>query len=233
MLKVENIGTAKLDKENWNYREEWRKARLAKFTSSMIYTLMGTKLLTEGALTYIYERVGESLTGIPAKQEVDTNATRWGLLHEADATQKAGLFLGAEFLVTQCLVTAPGSMFGSTPDFLLVKAKYENGYNVATGEVKCYPSYGHYIECALCKTAVELKKIDKKLYWQVIDQMDNCGALEGYAVLYHPDFKAGGFRVIHFRKIELLEDFKLLTQRKIEVVKEFNRVRDELITLQN
>ncbi len=116
MLNPENIGAIKVDKGSWEYREEWRKARLAKFTSSMMYTLMGTKLLTDGALTYIYERVGEDLTGIPAKQEIDTNATRWGLFHESEAIKKFGKYLGVEFFITQCLITAPGSKFGSTPD---------------------------------------------------------------------------------------------------------------------
>lgn len=229
MLQPYKIASAKLDKDSLEYRDEWRKQRLAKFTSSMIYTLMGAKPFTDGALTYIYERVGEFLTGIPAKQEIDTNATRWGLLHENEAINKFGLQLGTKFLLTQCLITEPGSMFGSTPDCIWVKKRYENGDDVETGEVKCYPSYGHFIECALCNTPQELYKVDKKLFWQVIDQMDNCDCLRGNAVLYHPDFKAGGFKVISFRKLDLIPEFKLLKERKEGAVVKFNEIRDKLI----
>lgn len=233
MLKTEYIGTSKLDKENWNYKEEWRAARLAKFTSSMIYTLMGESTFTQGAMTYIYERVGESLTGIPAKQEIDTNATRWGLLHESAAIKRFGAHSGVPFVITQCLVTQNGSMFGSTPDCLLIKKSFDDCYEVETGEVKCYPSYSHYISCALCNTPEEIKKVDPKLFWQVIDQMDNCDCLVGYAILYHPDFKFGGFKIIQFKKIELVKYFKLLRERKSLAVEKFNEIRDRLINMKN
>lgn len=226
MLKPEMIASSKLDKENWAYREEWRKQRLAKFTSSMIYTLMGEKPFTQGALSYIYERVGEELSGVPAKYEIDTIATRWGLIHEAEATRKFGEYLGVDFLITQCLIV--NGRFGSTPDAIWAKKKYDGCWDVETGEIKCYPSYSHFIECALCNTAEELYKVDKKLFFQVIDQMDNCDALKGYAVLFHPEFKVGGFKVIPFRKIELIPYFKLLKERKATAIIKFEEVRDML-----
>lgn len=230
MLNTSWIASAKMNKDSWEYRDEWRKQRLAKFTSSMIYTLMGNKPFTEGALTYIYERVGESLTGIPAKQEVDTIATRWGLMHENTAIMKFKEHIGIqEFIVTQCLITEPGSMFGSTPDCIWIQKRFEGGDQVQTGEVKCYPSYGHFIECALCSTAQELFEVDKKLAWQVVDQMDNCNCLIGNAILYHPDFRVGGFKVIQFRKIDLIPQFKLLKERKAGAVVKFDEIRTKLM----
>lgn len=227
MLKVENISKIEI------HTDEWRIARLAKFTSSMAYTIMGEKPLTVGALTYIHERVGEDLSGVPAKYEVDTAETRHGLFYEPEAIKKFGEWLGVPFLITQKFITAPNSRFSSTPDVIIPVQKYSDGWDVMTGEIKCYPAYGHFIDCALCQTPAELYKVDKKLYWQVIDQMDNTGALKGYAVIYHPEFRSGGFRVIQFRKIELAQEFKLLKERKDLAEKKFHEVRGRLINLQN
>lgn len=233
MLKTEYIGISKIDREDWSYKEKWRTARLAKFTSSMIYTLMGETPFTQGAMTYIYERVGEDLSGVSAKQEINTNATQWGLIHETKGIQKFGDYLGVPFLITQSLITVPGSKFGSTPDCIWTKKDFGDRYEVETGEVKCYPSYSHYISCALCNTPEEIKKVDPKLFWQVIDQMDNCDCLVGYAILYHPDFKFGGFKIIQFKKIELVKYFKLLRERKALAVEKFNEIRNKLINMKN
>lgn len=227
MLKVENISNVRI------HTDEWRQSRLARFTSSMIYTLMGEKPFTQGAMTYIYERVGEEISGVPAKYEISTDATNWGLLHESDAIRKFGEFRGVEFLVTQVLIAAPGSRFGSTPDAILPIQKYGDAYEVETIEVKCFPSYGHYIECALCNTPQELKKVDKAIFFQVLDQMDNCDAMKGNICFMHPDFKVGGFKVLPFRKMELIEDFKLLKERKAMALQKFDEIRNKLITLKN
>lgn len=225
MLKIENISEVRI------HTDEWRIGRLAKFTSSMIYTLMGDQPFTQGAMTYIYERVGEELSGVPAKYEISTDATNWGLLHENDNLRKFAAFRGVEFLVTQKLITVPGSRFGSTPDAIVPLQKHSDGYEVETVEAKCLPSYGLFVACALCNTPQEIKKISeaKKFYWQVLDQMDNCDAMKGWLSFYHPEFRAGGFKAIPFRKIELIEDFKLLKMRKVLAEQKFNEIRDKLL----
>lgn len=227
MLKVEQISSVRI------HTDEWRQNRLGRFTSSMMYTLMGDKPFTQGALTYIYERVGEENTGKPAQSEVVTPATDWGLLHEADALRKFGEYKGVEFLVTQVLINGINKRFSCTPDAILPIQKYGDAYEVETVEAKCYPSYGHYIECALCNTPQELKQVDKKLFTQCIDQMDNCDALRGYGILYHPDFRAGGFKVIPFRKMDLIPEFTLLKQRKALAEIRFDEIRNKLINLKN
>lgn len=227
MLKVENISNVRI------HTDEWRMARLGRFTSSMIYTLMGEKPFTQGAMTYIYERVGEEISGVPAKYEISTDATNWGLLHEADNLKRFCAFRGIEFLVTQVLITAPGSRNGSTPDGIVPLKKFADGWEVETVEAKCFPSYGHYIECALCNTPQELKKVDKAIFFQVIDQMDNCDAMRGWATFMHPDFKAGDFKAIPFRKIDLIDDFKLLKERKALANQKFDEIRDKLLNIKN
>jgi hypothetical protein len=65
---------------------EWHAARLGVFTSSEIYRLMTkpklkSEVLSEGAKTYIMEKVAESLTGI--REEVFTTpAMQWGIDNE-------------------------------------------------------------------------------------------------------------------------------------------------------
>ncbi|MFZ9893571.1 MAG: YqaJ viral recombinase family protein, partial [Candidatus Nanopelagicaceae bacterium] len=66
--------------------EGWHNARLGMFTSSEIYKLMTKpklkgEVLSEGAKTYILEKVAESLTGI--RDEVPTTkAMQWGIDNE-------------------------------------------------------------------------------------------------------------------------------------------------------
>jgi hypothetical protein len=227
MLKVENISNVRI------HTDEWRAARLGKFTSSMIYTLMGDKPFTQGAMTYIYERVGEEISGAASKYEISTDATNWGLLHENDNLRKFGEFRGVDFLVTQVLITDPNSRFGSTPDAIIPIKKHGDTWEVETVEAKCFPSYGHYIECALCNTPQELKKVDKAIFWQCVDQIDNCDSMKGWASFMHPEFKVGGFKAIPFRKIELIEDFKLLKERKHLAELKFDEIRNKLINLKN
>lgn len=227
MLKVEQISTVRI------HTDEWRQQRLATFTSSPFYNLMGEKPYTTGAMTYIHERVGEELTGKPCNTEIITPATDWGLLHESDAIRLFCEFRQIPFLVTQVFIKSLTERNGSTPDAIVPIQKYSDAYEVETVEAKCYPSYSHYIECALCKTAQELKMVDKKLFNQTIHQMDTCGALRGWAVLYHPEFRAGGFRTIPFRKVELTAEFKLLNERKIAANTKFEEVRNNLINLKN
>jgi hypothetical protein len=227
MLKVENISSIEI------HSEAWKMARLSKLTSSMIYTQLGEKPFTQGAMTYIYERVGEELSGIPAKYEIETDGTRWGHFHEPTATRRFGEFRNVEFLVVQKLIFAPNSRFSTTPDAIVPISKHGDCWEVETVEVKCFPSYGRFIECALCNTPQDVKKVDKAIFFQVLDQMDNCDALVGWLVFFHPDLKIGGFKVIRFRKMELIEEFKLLKERKAMALNKFEEIRQKLINLKN
>lgn len=233
MLKVEYISEVKVAKDDPVYRNEWKKARLAKLTSSKASTLMGEKEFTIGALSYIYEKVGEELSGQPARTEIDTEGTRWGLIHEADGTRKLGEHLQVEFLVTQTLITIPGTRQGSTPDAIWPIKKYGDAWDVETGEIKCYPSYSRMVKCMLCNTPADVKKADPDAYYQVLDQMDICDCLRGNLGYYHPEFRTANFKVIKFRKVELIEDFRLLKARKASAEIKFDEIRNKLINLKN
>ncbi len=64
--------------------------RFGKFTASEVHRLMTKSksgaMFGDGAMTYIYEKVSECLTG-ESKPSVSTAATQWGLDNEADAVK--------------------------------------------------------------------------------------------------------------------------------------------------
>lgn len=226
------------------YSEAWYTARLGKFTSSRIHFLMGAKGLGKEGKRYIRQRVGEEMTGKSADREIDTDATRWGHFHEAEGLKRFGRSLGINFLVVQQLITEPGTRFGSTPDGLIMvrESPDKTQYEVETVEQKCPPSYDAYISLFECNTPLDLKKTNDEHYWQVLDQMQACGALRGHYSIYHPDFKVGDHKSITFNYNDytmtpkgkifyIKDDLELLAARKKMALLEFNRIRSILIRM--
>lgn len=214
--------------------EKYHQARLGKFTASKISCCMGATKVPEGGITYIRTRIGEELTGVSSEKEVSTEEMQWGLTYERDALTNFGKLKNLDYLLVQRLVFEEGSKFGCTPDGLWVKSESTDklSYEVSTIEVKCY-QVGNHIKCALCSTPAEIKEKDSSAYWQTIMQMDECGALIGYLCYFHPLMKSGGFRVIEFRKINLVADFKLLNERKIEILKKYEAEKEILLNITN
>lgn len=232
MLKKSKISHIKI------HSDEWHAARLAKFTSSENYNLVGS-----GFQNYVRTKVGEEITGRSSKGEIDVEATRWGGFHEAEAVTKFGKKMGLDFIICQQLVTEDGSRFGSTPDGLIVTriSPDETEYEVETVEVKCPITFANYLLLFECETPYDLKNAKAQYYWQVLDQMDNCESLKGHFIAYHPDFKAGNMRHIVFetnlcietpkgKKFPIYEDLKLLRQKKQEAIVAFDNLRDKLMT---
>lgn len=234
MLHKSKISTVKI------YSDEWHQARLAKFTSSEIHFLIGGS-----AMAYIRRKVGEELTGKASRGEIDTDATRWGNFHEAEAIQKFGKSKGLEFLIVQQLICDPDNgRFGGTPDGIIPIRESPDGteYEVETVEVKCPPTFDNYLLLFECETAEDLKKAKKEYYWQVLDQMDNCGCLVGHFVVYHPDFKAGNMKVLRIEAMQPLEvngkktypiyeDLKLLRSKKKWAEEQFDILRAKLMAV--
>lgn len=232
MLKKSKISAIKI------HSDEWHHARLAKFTSSEIHSLVGS-----GFSKYVRIKVGEEITGRSAKGEIDVEATRWGGFYEAEAVQKFGRKMGLEFMIVQQLVTEDGSRFGSTPDGLIVTriSPDDTEYEVETTEVKCPITFDNYLLLFECETPQDLKYAKKEYYWQVLDQMDNCEALKGHFIAYHPDFKAGNMRHIVFdanqsiqtgkgKEFPIFQDLKNLREKKRQAVDAFESLRDKLMT---
>lgn len=216
------------------FSEEWQNNRLGKFTSSRIHALVADKPYSKGFMSYIYQKVGEELTGKQIyENEPETDAMQWGIENEPIALQKFGKVKGLDFLVVQQLIIVPDTRYMGTPDALIVmnESVDQSAYNVATVEVKCFPSFQSYVTLALCKTPSDVKKAFPYVYWQIIDQMLICDCLNGYCVAYHPQFRAGNLNIVEFRKIELIEDFKFLNERKKMATEKFDEIRTQMIAL--
>jgi len=213
------------------HSDDWFAGRLAKFTSSEWHFLMGAKGLGDTGLKYIYRKVGEELTGMPCRKEISTEATEHGHLYEPENLLKFGQKMSIDFLVTQKLIVPINSRFGSTPDAIIVlnESVDKLSYNVSTVEAKCPSSYDAYITLWKCKTPDDVKRVDPKYYWQVLHQMMVCDCLKGYLSIYHPFFKAGQLNIIEFKKIDLIQDFKLMSERGKLAVEIFESTRNEMM----
>jgi hypothetical protein len=199
--------------------------------------MMGKEPFTEGAMTYIYHKVGEELTGRSTAQDevLEDENTDWGNTYEPDAIKRFGQIKQLDFLVTQRLISDPESRFSSTPDAIWVHGASllkEGQYNVSTLEVKCPRKYHKFIPYFQCHTPEDLKKFNKIYYWQVLDQMYNCDSAVGYFMAFHPLFpESKNYRIIEFRKIDLWDDFKLMAIRKKLAVDKFEEIRKQFLEI--
>ena len=228
MLKKEQISQIEI------YSTEWHQFRLGRLTSSKWFTQMGEKPLGDAALTYLYQKVGEELTGQTTAEDetIEDENTAWGLQYEPFALKVLKDAKKIEFLATQNIIFDTNNRFSSTPDAIWIHGESisQLEYNVSTVEVKCPRKYHKYIPLYRCKTPAQLKSFNKQYYWQVIDQMDLCDSALGYFMCYHPLFPEGSnFNVIEFRKIDLWDDFKLVKARKKIAVEKFEEIRFEML----
>lgn len=239
MLLISQISNIEL------HSPEWLQYRLGRFTSSEIYNLMGDDELTKGAISYIYRKVGEELSGVAASESFETTAMAHGNVYEVDAIRRYAEREGIKFLITQKMIKGLEDRYSSTPDAIKIISNVPNeeAYNVNPIEVKCPMTYEAYIALALCETAQDVKKVEKKYYWQLLDQMYNCGALTGTLVIYHPNFKVGQLKVIDFRVMECVpsfgatkypmkSDLDMLKKRKLAAISKFNEIKDKISCLQ-
>ena len=218
------------------YSDDWHKFRLGKATSSRMHHITGAEGWGKAADTYLYQKVGESLTGQSNDKELDFDEDlEWGKLYETEAILAFAKKMKIDILVTQKIISDPEGQFSSTPDAIWVHNECiidSSEYNVSTAEGKCPRTYHNFIPKFLCKTPMDLYKINKSDFWQTIDQMDQCGAAKGYFFVYHPYFPEGSnLNVIEFRKVELWEQFKLLSARKKMFIQKFEEVKSKMLGL--
>jgi hypothetical protein len=228
MLKKSHISGIEI------YSEDWHKYRIGRGTSSKIHAICGEQGFGKAGDTYIYQKVGESLTGKSNDKELDFDEDlEWGKLYETEAINVFAKRMGIRLLVTQKLISDPDGNFSSTPDAIWVHGECKidtTEYSVSTAEAKCPRTYHNFIPKFLCKTPADLYRINKENYWQTIDQMDQCGAATGYFFVYHPYFPEGSnLNIIEFRKMELWEHFKLLSARKKQFVQRFEEIRQKML----
>lgn len=206
----------------------WHKEKLGKISASTASDLIGEKshlgIFPSGAITYIEGKAGEICTGLPAQPEFFNSDTDWGNAHEPESLDYFSEVMGRKLIrneedgTTHRLIIENQYM-GCTPDALMPvnpNALFDSTgtkLNIETVEGKCPPKHHRFIKLFKCNKPAELKLVEKKYYWQVICQMQFCGALNGYFFVYHPHFAGKKqLKIIPFRKIELIADFSKLKQ---------------------
>jgi hypothetical protein len=210
--------------------DAYYQAKLGKFTSSEFHYLMGVKGIGEGGLSYIYRKVGEVLSGRPARPDISTAATEHGLTHEREGLTVFGKKMELESMLVQRLILDEDGVSGGTPDGLIVLNESTDGLslNVKSCEIKCPITFDGYIRLWKCKTPNELKEECRAFYFQVLHQMMICDCLSGYFIVYQPFFQQGQMRIIEFKKIDLIADFKLMAERKAQAINIFETTLNEM-----
>ena len=140
--------------------EEWKKQRLGKFTASEISRLIFKKgSLTQGAKTYVMEKVMEVITGIPAK-DFSNDAMDRGNELEPDAKQLYEFSTGR--WVADCGFIELDADTGGSPDGLI------DSDGVA--EVKCPKLTIHY-GYGTIQSDDGFEQKNKEYYWQMMHNM--------------------------------------------------------------
>lgn len=168
---------------------EWHEVRLGRFTASEFYRLMTEPRakadkeagnLSQGAMTYVMEKVAERITGKPAKDEFDSRYTQWGeeyeplarSIYEAVFDRKVTLSGFMEF----------GSHGGGSPDGLIG----EEGII----EIKCPYTITSHLTHHMMKSWEDLKSDKPEYYWQCLGYILLTGRQWCDFISYHPHFPA-------------------------------------------
>lgn len=221
MIKLENISHTAV------HTDEWHRERLGRITASPFYRLISDKKdWTDGALTYIYEKAGEVITGERADEEFFNNDVDWGNANEADAIKWSAKNIGLSILRDTVSggshrFIRNGEYSGCTPDALLVK-DMSNLFSVdgeklkaVTLETKCPRKHARFIALAKCNSPQKLKMVSKQYYWQVIKQMLDCNC-NGYFSVYSPKFKCGNIIFFDRQDGDIITDIakaKFITEK--------------------
>ena len=203
MKKAEPIKTRE------EIKSEWLKQRLGKFTASEFHRLMAYPNKAEmpaGGITYVMEKVAESLIESSDSEGFTSYDMQWGIDHEAEAVQaftdKTGLVVDKHGLAQELITMS--EHIGCTPDGLI---------NSTHGlELKCPKSVTHISYWAI-KNGDDLKKHCPNYYWQVQGSMMITGREEWYFASFDPRFINPAHR-LHIAKIAInIEDVVLLSNR--------------------
>lgn len=192
----------------------WDELRLGKFTASTIHKLIGKDAdkFTDGAMTYIMEKVAETITG--EANEINTFAMTWGHTYEPHARDAFKLATGFE-LEQMGFVQYTDDSGGSPDD----KVPSKN----AVVDYKCPANSVNHFEHLLIDSVDYFKKYFKSYYWQLQANMLFTGCERAYFVSY--DYRANEYKLFVFEMEKDEADQELLkkviqsaTEKKHEIL---------------
>jgi hypothetical protein len=208
--------------------QQWKEARLGKFTASTNAKLLGKgtggKEFTAGALTMIYKKAAEILT--QDANEVSGAAIKWGEEHEpiaakrfTDALRKNVEYYGKENPVFIDHPDIDGA--GGSPDLWVPEEE-------AVGEIKCPYESGYHMEVLhRVKTgAFDLAEYDKDYYGQLQFNMKLKNAKFGYFISFDPRVLDAKMCLV-FVRVERNDEYIKAMEPKVKRAVE---VRDQYLT---
>jgi hypothetical protein len=211
----------------------WRSERIELFTASENFRLMTdprskSEPFSEGAYTYIMEKVAEHITGEEKFTPDDWNM-RWGKEYEPVARQKFIEYLTAKGFDVR--IDEPGfypylmngeKVAGASPDGrLFLDGLAEPTYGV---EIKCPANPANHIQYCLIENGEYMKKYFKNHYWQIQTGMLATGLDKWFFVSYQPKVKGSElFSIIIERNDDDIEELEIriwkADQEKKRVIK--------------
>lgn len=213
-----------------NYRQgsaEWHKQRIGKFTSSEIHRLLTEPKssedkkagkLSEGALTYVLEKVHEEITG-EADAGFDNIATVWGVQNEPLAREWYSKINNVEVLEDG--FNEANKHYGGSSDGKVG--------TIGGIEIKCPYKGAIHLDHCLIESQEYMKKHFKEYYWQCVSNCFINGCEWWDFVSFDPrlDCDAGFFQI---RIVPTPEDIDLLckklevaTAKKLELLEKFTK----------
>lgn len=225
------------------HTDEWMSERMGKITASMFYCLVSKdgNSIPDGGLTYLYNKAGEIITGKRFDAEIFNDNINHGNALEAEAIEWSAKKIGLPIIRntergnTHRLIYI-NDYASCTPDALLSNSVSGNIFpdddhiDIVPLEVKSPLQHHRFVRLLKCKTPADLKKEEKKYYWQVLFQMAGCESARGFFGVYSDIFGNCG-NTIEFKQLEVWDDMKLLKKvlnKSIEELKNtVNYVREK------
>lgn len=233
----------------FNNQDEWKQARLGLFTSSEIHRLLApakrpmteeelaahksanpksrvttiedVSLLSEGAITYILEKIAEKEA--EPKPEFYNADIEWGKEQEPQAVlafcERYGYSIhDADFLyagVTDPVFYQLSSIAGGTPDIIM---------SDAIGEIKCPNSITHLRYLLMRGEVDKLREEHPDYYAQIQMNMMLCKRDKCYFISYDPRFKKSELQLCVIevpadaeRQQYILTKIKVAAEKKEEI----------------
>lgn len=197
--------------------DDWFRARSGKFTPSELHRLMTepkskTEVLSVGAITYVKEKVTETLIDrLPDEMDFKNAATAWGNSYEDEAISLFADLVDMEII-------KPGFIerdenFGGTPDGIAI----DNSFGI---EVKCPYNPSIHLD-NLFLDSVEFKKARKEYYYQIQGYAILTGIMDWYFISYDPR-QQEPFKLRHL-KIEKDEIDVALINKKLQIASDYKQ----------
>jgi putative phage-type endonuclease len=200
---------------------EWDKIRCGTFTASEIHKLMGAKGLGETGITYIREKVAETLTG-QSNDFFENAAMKHGKDLEPTAKEYYEIAFSEKINNVGFIMPDNSEDYGVSPDGIL------EGKNKGI-EIKCPYNPVNHVKHLLIRSSQGLKEACKEYYWQVM----MCLLVTGFESWDFVSFDLrfdGNNRMFAIEIQRNESDIKLLNDRITQAISEKQRMI-ELINL--